>query len=174
GLGPAFEPVTQHRHVSSTATVRYAAIAALRSLKLCGSELPQHVVQDSSVDEVLLLLGRVDPDSRFELRSCAVRPRRRHAYAGDPLDSEPDDVERLAAVEAEARGRIVAEELQRQHAHADQVRAVYALEALGEDRAHAEQRRALRRPVARGARAVFLAGDHDERRAVLLVAHRGI
>jgi hypothetical protein len=57
-------------------------------------------------------------------------------------------------------------ELQRQHAHADQVRAVDALEAFDDHGAHAEQGGALRRPVARRAGAIFLARDHDERRAV--------
>ena len=56
-------------------------------------------------------------------------------------------------------------ELQRQHAHADEVGAVDALEALGDHRAHAEQPRALRRPVARRAGAVFLAGEDDQRHA---------
>ena len=62
-------------------------------------------------------------------------------------------------------------EHQRQHAHADQVRAVNALEALGDHRLHAQQHRAFRRPVARRAGAVFLAGQDDQRRAFLLVAH---
>jgi hypothetical protein len=51
---------------------------------------------------------------------------------------------------------------------------VDALEALGDDRADAEQVGALRRPVARGARAVLLAGEDDERRALGLVLHRGV
>ena len=46
-----------------------------------------------------------------------------------------------------------------------------ALEALGERGADAEQRRALRRPVARGAAAVHLAGHHHQGRARGLVAH---
>ena len=50
-------------------------------------------------------------------------------------------------------------ELQRQHAHADQVRAVDALEALDDHRLDPEQQRALGRPVARRAGAVFLAAE---------------
>jgi len=38
-----------------------------------------------------------------------------------------------------------------------------ALEALGDDRLDAKQDGALGRPVARGAGAIFLAGDDDER-----------
>ena len=54
---------------------------------------------------------------------------------------------------------------QRQHAHADKVRAVDALEALRDHRLHAEELRALRGPVARRAGAVFLAAEDDGRRA---------
>ncbi len=70
----------------------------------------------------------------------------------DSCPVSPSDARRLA-------GR----ELERQHPHADEVRAVDALVALGQHRAHAEQQRALRRPVARRTRAVLLARDHDER-----------
>ena len=55
-------------------------------------------------------------------------------------------------------------ELQRQHAHADQVGAVDALVALGDDGADAEHERALGRPVTRRARAVLFAGEHEQRR----------
>ena len=65
-------------------------------------------------------------------------------------------------------------EAEREDAHADEVGAVDALEALRDDGLHAEQARALGRPVARAAGAVFLAGDDDERRARLLVLHRGV
>ena len=44
-------------------------------------------------------------------------------------------------VEPERRRRLAASELQRQHAHADEVRPVDALEALGEHGADAEQQR---------------------------------
>ena len=65
-------------------------------------------------------------------------------------------------------------ELQRQHAHVHEVAAVDALVALGDHRLHAEQHRALRRPVARRSRSVFLAGDHDQRHAGGLVLHRRV
>ena len=57
----------------------------------------------------------------------------------------------------------------------DQVRRSIAagasLEALRDDRLDAEQHRALGGPVARGAGAVFRAGENHQRRAFLLVAH---
>ena len=76
---------------------------------------------------------------------------------------DPGDRELLLAGQPERLGRLAVGELQRQHAHADEVRAVDALERLRDHGAHAEQVRALRRPVARRARAVLLAGEHDQR-----------
>src|SRR5690606_14240284 len=136
-----------------------------------GGELAEHVVQDAAVHVVLLLLRRVDPHARVERRLLAVRLRRGDADPVDAVAAEPFDIEDLGAVESEALRVLAVEELQRQHAHSDQIRAVDALEAFGEHGTHTEQRGALRRPVARRARAVLLARDHDERRAVLLVAH---
>jgi hypothetical protein len=51
---------------------------------------------------------------------------------------------------------------------------VDALEALGDHGLDAQQHGALGRPVARGAGAVFLAAEHDQRRAFGLVAHRRV
>ena len=68
--------------------------------------------------------------------------------ASRPL-GQADDVELLAAGQAERLGVLAGQELERQDAHADQVRAVDALVGLGEDGANAEQRRTLGRPVAR-------------------------
>ena len=49
-----------------------------------------------------------------------------------------------------------------------------ALKALGDHRAHAKQSRALGGPIARGAVAIFGAGEHDERRAFGRVFHRRV
>src|SRR6478735_7879740 len=64
--------------------------------------------------------------------------------------------------------------LQRDDAHADEVGAVDALVALGDDGLDAEQARALGGPVARGAGAVLLARQDDERRAGSGVALGGV
>ena len=77
-------------------------------------------------------------------------PRDREGF----LTGEP---ERLAAA-----SRL---ELEREHPHADQIRPVNALVALGDDRPDTEKQRALGGPVTGRSRAVFLAGDDDERRA---------
>ena len=47
-------------------------------------------------------------------------------------------------------------------------------EGLGDHRTHAQQRGALGRPVARRARSVLLAAEHDQRDAGLLVVLRGV
>ena len=52
---------------------------------------------------------------------------------------EADNIEALGAVELEGLARGAVLELQRQHAHADEVGAVDALEALDDDRLDAEQ-----------------------------------
>ena len=49
-----------------------------------------------------------------------------------------------------------------------------ALEAFGDDGADAEEFGALGGPVARGAGAVLLAGEDDERNAALGVLHAGV
>src|SRR5690606_19625483 len=84
------------------------------------------------------------------------------------------DVDRLAAVQAEGARVLAVLELQRQHAHADQVGAVDALEALGYDRLDPEQQGALGRPVARGTGAVLLPREHHQRRALGLVLYGGV
>ena len=84
------------------------------------------------------------------------------------------DVERLGAIEFQRRRGFALGELQRDHAHADQVRAVNTLERFGDDRAHAEQAGALGRPVARRARPVLLAAEHDQRDVLLRVVLRGV
>ena len=65
-------------------------------------------------------------------------------------------------------------ELKRQHAHEHEVSAVNTLEVTHDHRFAAQELRALRGPVARRTLAVFVATEHDERHALLLVAHRGV
>ena len=62
-------------------------------------------------------------------------------------------------------------ELQRQHAHSHQIGAVNTLEAFGDDRFDPQQISALGRPVPARPGAVFLPGDHHQRRARGLIAH---
>src|SRR4051812_31212943 len=140
------EPARAHR----------APRAALGRL-LAGRELAQHVLQNPAVNEVVLLLRRVDAHDRGELLLPAVLARRGDLHVLRALRAQADDVERLVALEAQALGGFARLELQRHDAHADQVRAVNALVALGDHGTDAEQRGAFRGPVARAARAVLLA-----------------
>ena len=117
--------------------------------------------------EIFELVERVDPaDQRHPVGSPSAetisasifwrgfRPLARPWIVTVSSPLRPSDCQEVPVLEQE-----------RQHAHADEVGAMDALEALGDHRAHAEQLRALGRPVARGACAVFLAGEDDERHA---------
>src|SRR5688572_23291598 len=114
-----------------------------------GCQLAQHVVQDAAMLEVLALFRRVDAHADFELdrrargRSCDDSDDFRRAAV------QPDDLECLLAAQAQRLRVLAFLELQRQHTHADQVRAMDALEALGDHGFYAEQHRALGSPVAR-------------------------
>src|SRR5829696_9065745 len=162
--GPA--AVSSLRRVSGSAMESWEVSDAA---SVAGHELAQHELQDPAVLVVLALLGRVDAHLGGELD-----------VAGLDLDLvgvaavEAGDRDLLLAREPERRRRLALGELQRQHAHADQVGAVDALEGLRDHRAHAEQVGALGGPVARGARAVLGAGEHDQRRALLRVLHRRV
>ena len=95
--------------------------------------------------------GRVDAADDAEGLDAAIgrggaygqSPTRRHTA----LDAF--DVDQLVAGETEAGDRLARLELQRQHAHADEVAAVDALEALDDDRLDAEEAWALGGPVTR-------------------------
>ena len=136
-----------------------------------GSGLAREPAQDRRQDAALLVVvdldRAVEPGDRLEppLLAALVRERRPSAAgAGARPSARPADRVRLAAGQAERRGALAGQELERQDAHPDEVGAVDPLVALGDDRPDAEQRRALGRPVARRARAVLAAGD-DERAA---------
>ena len=126
------------------------------------ARLAQHVLEDAAAAEIFQLVGGIDPDPgrEAEARPVGAGDLDRDLLARGEL-GDAEDGERLGAVELRRR----VDELERDHAHADQVGAVDALIGLGDDRADAEQVGALRRPVAAGAGAIFLAGDDDERRA---------
>jgi hypothetical protein len=69
---------------------------------------------------------------------------------------ERREIECVVARQPEGCGRLAVGELQRQHPHADEVGAVDTLVGLRKDEADAEQIRTFGRPVARGARSIFL------------------
>src|SRR5699024_10708516 len=141
-------------------------------------KLAKHVLQDAAVAVVVGLTGCVDADHTVEVDAGAVVLRRRDLDSGrgralvelrDTFDGEG-----LGAVETERLSRLAGGELQRQDAHADEVRAVDALEALRDDGDDTEQRRAPAGPGTRGSRAVLLATEDDQRDAGGPVVHRGV
>jgi len=102
-------------------------------------ELPQHVRQNPAVLVVAQLLGRIDARQHLEGLRCAVRTACRHAQRRPRTEGivQTRNVEPLEAGEAERVARLAVRELERQHAHADEVRPVNALERLGDRRADA-------------------------------------
>jgi hypothetical protein len=90
------------------------------------------------------------------------RARRAVVQLGDAGEGEG-----LLAGEAEGLGVLALRELEREDAHADEVGAVDALVGLGDDGLDAEEGRALGRPVTGRAGAVLLAGQDDQRDALL-------
>ena len=122
----------------------------------------------------------VDVDATVQARDGLERPlAARLVVAGgdghelaraDAVRQAVDGV-RLAPAQPERGRALPGLELERQHAHANEVGPVDPLERLGEHRADAQQCRSLRRPVARRAGAVLLPGDDQERHAFRRVAH---
>ena len=75
------------------------------------------------------------------------------------VGAETNEVENFTAVELERLGAHAFLELARQNSHADEIAAMYTLEALCNYCADPEELRALRRPVTRTARTIFLPGE---------------
>src|SRR5690606_3472988 len=125
------------------------------SSRLAVAELAQHVLQDAAVSIVVELDRRIDPGHHLEALRLAVLAARDdlERLADREVAGDAADVVRLLTRQAERLHVLPLEELQRQHAHADQVAAVDALERARDHRLDAEHEGALRRPVARRARA---------------------
>ena len=138
--------------------------------------MAKDILQYAAISEVIELVDGIDAaDQRNALQAAVGR---------DDLGDKPlmrleigvQSAERhlLVALQAERLPGRALLEYQRHHAHADQIGAMDAFKRLRDHRAHAEQDRALGGPVARGAGAVFLAGEYDQRHVLALVAHRRV
>src|SRR5713101_6600103 len=179
-------PFRPARFIVSRAITRHSIRGEPASRRALGSrppgtssrrhQLPQHVLQDAAVLEVVELVQRIDAANHWNALEAAVGgdDLGDHALARLDLAVQPADGHLLVATQPERLPGRALLEAQRQHAHADEVRAMDAFERLGDDGPHAEQAGSLRRPVARGSAAVFLAGEDDERNLVVLVAHGGV
>ena len=90
---------------------------------------------------VVDLDGRIDAAGDGDVLHGAVfaRDLEREVLLGLEVRVEAHDVVGLAAVELQGLRGVTFLELQREHAHADEVAAVDALEALRHDDFHAEQ-----------------------------------
>src|SRR5215203_5683098 len=154
----------------SRLTRTFSDMGSSRFLALLCEHLAQDGLQDAAITEVLDLDRGVHAGLYRELLLFAF-------VAGD-LDGQlfarleagkASDVEGFVARETKRFCALALGELQGQHAHADQVRAVDAFEALCDNGLDAEQERTLCRPVARRAGPVLLAGQDDERHILLAV-----
>src|SRR5580698_9224998 len=115
---------------------------------LLARQRPQHVLHDAAMPEVLGLARSIDAHDRAELLVASPDgDLARHVTGIDRLD--PGDVEYLVSGQVQRGSAVPRAELQRQHAHSDQVGPVDPLERLDQDGADAEQRGALRSPVPR-------------------------
>src|SRR5690606_37328442 len=141
---------------------------------LLADQAPQHVLQDAAVAVVVGLTRGVDAYDRVELHAGVGGDLHRAGGGAVVQLGHAGDGEGLLAGQAEGVGRVALRELQRQDAHADEVRAVDALVGLGDDGLDAEQRGALGRPVAGRAGTVLLARQDDQRDAGGLVVLRGV
>src|SRR4051794_34397457 len=105
-------------------------------------------MQQAAVAEIANLSLRVEAREQLQALALAVAARDRalELAPGRDTAADADDVDHFIALEAERLACHAGKELEWQHAHADEVRAVDAFEALGDHRAHAEQPRALRCP----------------------------
>ena len=88
--------------------------------------------------------------------------------------AEASDGIGFGAVEAEGLRADAVGELEREHAHANEVGAMDAFEALCNDSFDSQEAGAFRGPVTAGASAVFVSGEDDERGAFGLIFHAGI
>src|SRR5581483_771733 len=118
--------------------------------RLRAKELPEHVLENAAVAQVLALARRIGPQARREAHCGAPAVgsgRHRHLARLPILDAL--DGERLAPGQPQRGRGLALAELEGQDPHPDQVRAVDPLVGLGQHSPYAEEQRPLRRPVAR-------------------------
>src|SRR5579859_1138609 len=158
----------------SSLAFSYSRIAARSSSVACatrsaGEEAAKDELEDPAMAQIFPFARGVEADAHAEL---AVVGAYRHFARLAVVDA--CDEELLATRQPERLAVLAVEELEREDAHHQEVRAVDPLIRLRDHRAHAEQVRAFRRPVAGRAGAVLLAREHDRRDAGRAVAHRRV
>src|SRR5262249_36479925 len=112
--------------------------------------MPQHVMQYAAVLEIIELVECIDAANERDALEAPIGADdfSEHALAALDLAVKPADCRLFVAPETERLPGCAFLEAQRQHTHADQIRAMDAFKRLGDDRAHAEQVGSLGSPVA--------------------------
>src|SRR5471032_871063 len=153
---------------------RPAFSRCLTTDRLLGQQLAQHEWQDTAVLVVINFDRCIDAQQHFDFLRAAVGAVDHQGRQLLWLDFafEAFQVEGFIAGDAQGLHAVVADELQRQHAHAHQVGTVDTLERTGNHGFHAQQLRTFGRPVARRAGAVLFAAEHHGRRAFSNILHR--
>src|SRR5690348_17316740 len=108
-------------------------------LKLSLHHPAQHVLQDAAVPEIFELVERIDTAQQRHLVGLAVGAVNPAKELGARLQAlgDAENVEALGAVELQGLTILAFLELQGEHRHADEIRAMDALETLDDHRAHA-------------------------------------
>lgn len=135
-------------------------------------QLPEHVLQDTTVLKVLHLHIGVQPDLDVELLA------RVRLHPDDLVNLQvavlQRNVEELFASQAEVLSRVASGELSGKDTHADEVAPVDALKALGDDHLHALEVGALGSPISRRSRSILSTGKDDELVSFVPVPGSGI
>ena len=119
-------------------------------------ELTQHVMENAAIAVIFHLVSGIDPAQRREGEGRAIAAGDFDLYVLTRRKvGKAFDAERVVGGQIERLARRAVFELQRQDAHANEVRPVDPLKAFNDDGAHAQKDRTLGRPVARRAGAVL-------------------
>src|SRR6516225_2382756 len=116
---------------------------------LLRSQLPQHVLQNSAVLEVLDLLRRVDADPGLELLFRSIGSGGNHIQRASALELrseqrlETREIEHFLAGQSKRFRALLLIDLEPHNPPAHEIATVNALEALGNHHAYAEQIRYL-------------------------------
>src|SRR5271163_4677443 len=114
----------------------------MRARLLSARQLPQYILQDSTILVIEDLLRGIDANRSLEVLLAAIGHGcfdRKYAAIGElgvEQVAETGEVVNLFAGEAQACGGFSFNELQRQNAHSDQIGPVNALVAFGDDGAN--------------------------------------
>ena len=131
-------------------------------------------MQDSTVEVVVPLLGRVDADPGLKFDHFAVVSARPYRHALRPALAHALDIDDFGAIQTQRCRALAVQKLQWHHTHPDQIRSMNSFVTLDDDRLDPQQLGALGRPVPGGAGAVLRAANDHQGRIGRPVTHRGV